>query len=126
MLIYCFDETTKEFAYTDVIDGGAQVPENATTIAPVNSDGTAMYAPTWNGTNWVSMSQEEFQEKYEQQQEPDDVPAISETQKQEAQQMLAFAKLQADVDVLKKEREQSALLLATLMKQQANNAKEAN
>lgn len=126
MLIYCFDETTKEFAYTDVIDDGAQVPENATTIAPVNADGTGMYAPSWNGTEWVSMTKEEFDKEFAQQQRPDNVPAISETQKQEAQQMLAFAKLQADVDALKKEREQSALLLATSMKQQANNAKEAN
>lgn len=126
MLIYCFDETTKEFAYTDVIDDSAQVPENATTIAPVNSDGTGMYAPSWTGTNWVSMSQEEFQEKYEQQQKPDDVPDVTQKDEQNAQQMLTLAKLQADVDALKKEREQSALLLATLMKQQANNAKEAN
>lgn len=126
MLIYCFDETTKEFAYTDVIDDGAQVPENATMIAPVNTDGTGMYAPSWNGIAWVSMTKEEFDKEFAQQQRPDNVPAISETQKQEAQQMLAFAKLQADVDALKKEREQSALLLATLMKQQANNAKEAN
>lgn len=126
MLIYYFDETTKEFVYTDVIDDGTPVPGNATTIAPVNTDGTGMYAPIWNGANWVSMSQEEFQEKYEQQQKPDDVPDVSPKEEQEAQQMLAFAKLQADVDALKKEREQSALLLATLMKQQANNAKEAN
>jgi|GEM_PF-2279551 len=126
MLIYCFDETTKEFAYTDVIDDGTPVPENATTIAPVNADGTGMYAPSWNGTNWVSMSQEEFQEKYEQQQKPDDIPDVTQKDEQNAQQMLTLAKLQADVDALKKEREQSALLLATLMKQQANNAKEAN
>lgn len=126
MLIYCFDETTKEFAYTDVIDDGTPVPENATTIAPVNADGTGMYAPSWNGTNWVSMSQEEFQEKYEQQQKPDDIPDVTQKDEQNAQQMLTLAKLQADVDALKKEREQSALLLATLMKQQATNAKEAN
>lgn len=126
MLIYCFDETTKEFAYTDVIDDGTPVPENATMIAPVNADGTGMYAPIWNGTNWVSMSQEEFQEKHEQQQKPDDVPDVSSKEEQEAQQMLAFAKLQADVDALKKERDQNAVLLAALMKQQANNVKEAN
>lgn len=99
MLIYCFDEATKKFAYTDVIDDSEQVPENATTIAPVNSDGMGMYAPTWNGTNWVSMSQEEFQEKYEQQQKPDDVPAITESQKQEAQYMLELAKMKANIAV---------------------------
>ena len=97
MLIYCFDEATKKFAYTDVIDDGAQVPENATTIAPVNSDGTGMYAPTWNGTNWVSMTKEDYQEKYEQQQKPDDVPAISETQKQEAQYMLELTKMKVNI-----------------------------
>lgn len=97
MLIYCFDEATKKFAYTDVIDDSAQVPENATTVAPVNADGTGMYAPTWNGTNWVSMSQEEFQEKYEQQQRPDNVPAITESQKQEAQYMLELAKMKANI-----------------------------
>ena len=97
MLIYCFDETTKEFAYTDVIDDGAQVPENATTIAPVNSDGTGMYAPTWNGTNWVPMSQEDYQENHEQQQKPNDVPTITESQKQEAQYMLELTKMKANI-----------------------------
>ena len=97
MLLYYFDDSTKCFLYTDVIDDDADMPENATTIAPVNSDGTAMYAPTWNGTNWVSMSQEEFQEKYEQQQRPDNVPAITESQKQEAQYMLELAKMKANI-----------------------------
>lgn len=97
MLIYCFDEATKKFAYTDVIDDSAQIPENATTVAPVNADGTGMYAPTWNGTNWVSMSQEEFQEKYEQQQKPENVPAITESQKQEAQYMLELTKMKANI-----------------------------
>lgn len=97
MLIYCFDEVTKKFAYTDVIDDSEQVPENATTIAPVNSDGTGMYAPTWNGTNWVSMTKEDYQENHEQQQKPDDVPAITESQKQEAQYMLELAKMKANI-----------------------------
>lgn len=97
MLIYCFDEVTKKFAYTDVIDDGEQVPENATTIAPVNSDGTGMYAPTWNGTNWVPMSQEDYQENHEQQQKPNDVPMITESQKQEAQYMLELTKMKANI-----------------------------
>lgn len=126
MLIYCFDEATKKFAYTDVIDDSAQVPENATTIAPVNADGTGMYAPTWNGTEWVSMTKEEFDKDFAQQQRPDNVPAVTPAEKQEAQQMLAVAKLRADVDALKKSQEQGAAVLATLMKQQANNAKGGN
>lgn len=125
MLIYYFDDT-KRFAYTDVIDDGAQVPENATTIAPVNTDGTGMYAPTWNGTEWVPMTKEEFDKEFAQQQRPDNVPAVTPAEKQEAQQMLTVAKLQADVDALKKSQEQGAAILATLMKQQANNVKEAN
>ena len=121
MLIYCFDEATKKFAYTDVIDDGAQVPENATTIAPVNSDGTGMYAPTWNGTNWVPMTKEEFQEKYEQQQKPDDVPAISETQKQEAQYMLELTKMKANITANSK----TIAALTKQLTQTALNNKEA-
>lgn len=97
MLIYCFDEATKKFAYTDVIDDSEQVPENATTIAPVNSDGTGMYAPTWNGTNWVSMTKEDYQENHEQQQKPNDVPTITESQKQEAQYMLELTKMKVNI-----------------------------
>ena len=115
MLIYCFDEATKKFAYTDVIDDGAQVPENATTIAPVNEDGTGMYAPTWNGTNWVPMSQEEYTEQYEQQQKPEDVPAITESQKQEAQYMLELTKMKANIAANTK-------MVATLTKQLTQTA----
>ncbi len=125
MLIYYFDDT-KRFAYTDVIADGTPVPENATMIAPVNTDGTGMYALSWNGTAWVSMTKEEFDKEFAQQQRPDNVPAVTPAEKQEAQQMLTVAKLQADVDALKKSQEQGAAILATLMKQQANNVKEAN
>ncbi len=125
MLIYYFDDT-KRFAYTDVIADGTPVPENATMIAPVNTDGTGMYAPSWNGTAWVSMTKEEFDKEFAQQQRPDNVPAVTPAEKQEAQQMLTVAKLQVDVDALKKSQEQGAAILATLMKQQANNVKEAN
>ena len=96
MLIYYFDDT-KRFAYTDVIADDGSVPTNATTIAPVNSDGTGMYAPTWNGTNWVPMSQEDYQENHEQQQKPNDVPTITESQKQEAQYMLELTKMKANI-----------------------------
>lgn len=115
MLIYCFDEVTKKFAYTDVIDDGEQVPENATTIAPVNSDGTGMYAPTWNGTNWVPMSQEDYQENHEQQQKPNDVPTITESQQQEAQYMLELTKMKANIAANSK-------TIAALTKQLAQSA----
>lgn len=98
MLIYCFDEITKKFVYTDVIGENSEVPENATTIAPVNSDGTGMYAPSWDGTKWVSMTKEEYQEKYEQQHVPDGVPAITESQKEKAQFMLELTKMKATIN----------------------------
>ena len=98
MLIYYFDEKTKKFAYTDTIVDDTQLPENATTIAPVNSDGTGMYAPTWDDTKWVSMTKEEYQEKYEQQHVPDGVPAITESQKEKAQFMLELTKMKATIN----------------------------
>lgn len=112
MLIYYFDEKTKEFTYTDVIGKSSEVPKNATTIAPVNDDGTGMYAPTWDGTKWVSMAKEEYQEKYEQQQIPDGVPTITEKQKQKAQFMLELTKMKATINANTK-------LTATLAKQLA-------
>lgn len=112
MVIYCFDKVTKKFAYTDVIEESSELPENATTIAPVNSDGTGMYVPTWDGTKWVPMTKEEYQEKYEQQQIPGGVPTITESQKQKAQFMLELTKMKATINANTK-------LTATLAKQLA-------
>lgn len=126
MLVYCFDDN-KRFAYTDIVKDGAPVPANATTVEPLNSDGSAMYAPTWNGTAWVSMTREEFEKEFENtENRPENVPDPDKEDEREAQQMIAFAKLQADVDALKKGRKEDAALLATLMKQQAIKAKEGN
>lgn len=112
MLIYYFDEKTKIFSYVDIIDEGAPIPDNATTNKPVNKDGTGMYAPTWDGTKWVSMTKEEYQEKYEQQQVPEGVPTITENQKQKAQFMLELTKMKATINANTK-------LTATLAKQLA-------
>ena len=112
MMIYCFDKATKKFIYTDVIEESSEVPENATTIAPVNDDGTGMYAPSWDGTKWVSMTKEEYQEKYEQQQAPEGVPTITENQKQKAQFMLELAKMKSTINANTK-------MTATLAKQLA-------
>lgn len=112
MLIYYFDEKTKEFAYTDTINDDTQIPETATTIAPVNNDGTGMYAPKWDGAKWVSMTVEEYREKYEQQQIPEGTPTITESQKQKAQFMLELTKMKATINANTK-------LTATLAKQLA-------
>lgn len=112
MLIYYFDEKTKEFAYTDTINDDTQIPETATTIAPVNNDGTGMYAPKWDGAKWVSMTVEEYREKYEQQQIPEGTPTITESQKQKAQFMLELAKMKVTINANTK-------MAATLAKQLA-------
>ncbi|MDU1488336.1 hypothetical protein [Ligilactobacillus animalis] len=96
MLIYCFDDT-KRFAYTDVIADDVPVPVNATIMPPVNADGSGMYAPTWDGTKWVSMTEADFEKEFAQPQRPDNVPAITESQKQEAQYMLELAKMKANI-----------------------------
>lgn len=114
MILYYFDDT-KHFAYTDVIVDGTPVPENATTVAPVNDDGTGMYAPTWDGTKWVSMTVEEYKEKYEQQQIPEGTPAITESQKQEAQFMLELTKMKTTINA-------NIKMNATLAKQLAQMA----
>lgn len=96
MLIYYFDDT-KRFAYTDVIADDGSVPTNATTVAPVNADGTGMYAPTWDGTKWVSMTEEDFEKEFAQPQRPEGVTEVTTSQKQEAQYMLEMTKMKANI-----------------------------
>lgn len=117
MLVYFFDENTKEFTYSDLIEDGTQLPENATSIAPINADGTGMYAPTWNGTNWVSMSQEDYQAKFEQSQKPEDAVEITNDQKQQAQYILELTKMKMEMAKMKANIEANANTAATLTKQ---------
>lgn len=121
MVIYCFDKATKKFVYTDVIGENTAVPENATTIAPVNDNGTGMYAPTWDGTKWVSMTKEEYEEKYEQQQIPEGTPTITESQKQKAQFMLELTKMKATINANTK---MNATLAKQLAQMVVNNKEE--
>lgn len=64
--IYFYDSTTKEFAGYDVIDDTAEIPANATTVEPVDSNGVGLYDPTWNeNTNsWDSLTKEEWEAKH--------------------------------------------------------------
>lgn len=128
MLIYYFDDT-KRFAYTDVIDDGAQVPENATTVPPVNADGSGMYAPTWDGTRWIPMTEEEFEKEFAQSQHPEVKPEPTQEEQAAAQQMLLMADLQNKVDTLTdtvdemtKSNQQINATLAQIMLQNATNA----
>lgn len=63
--VYFYDENKKFVSY-DVIDDAAEIPANATTVAPVDSNGVGLYDPTWNeNTNsWNSLTKEEWEQKH--------------------------------------------------------------
>lgn len=57
--IYFFDSTNKNaFSYFDIVEDDAQVPANATTIAPFDSKGKPLLNPTWNGSTWSGVDEE--------------------------------------------------------------------
>lgn len=57
--IYFFDSTNKNaFSCFDIVEDDAQVPANATTIAPLDSEGKALLNPTWNGSGWIGVDEE--------------------------------------------------------------------
>lgn len=64
--VYFYDKATKAFAGYDVIEDTAEIPENATTVEPVDSNGVGLYDPTWNETtnSWDSLTEEEWKKKY--------------------------------------------------------------
>lgn len=102
MLIYCFDDA-KRFAYTDVIADDVPVPVNATTVPPVNADGSGMYAPTWDGTKWIPMTEEEFEKEFAQPQRPKGVSEDlipTEAEQLQAQQVVMIANLTKQVQDL--------------------------
>lgn len=102
MLIYYFDDT-KRFAYTDVIADDVPVPVNATTVPPVNSDGSGMYAPTWDGTRWIPMTEEKFEKEFAQPQRPESATEDlipTEAEQLQAQQVMMIANLTKQVQDL--------------------------
>ena len=57
--LYFFDPANKNaFSYFDILEDDAQVPANATTVAPFDNEGKALLNPTWNGTSWVGVDEE--------------------------------------------------------------------
>lgn len=57
--IYFFDSTNKNaFSYFDIIEDDAQVPANATTVAPFDNEGKPLLNPTWNGLAWSGVDEE--------------------------------------------------------------------
>lgn len=128
MLIYCFNDA-KRFAYTDVIADDVPVPDYATTVPPVNADGSGMYAPTWDGTRWMPMAKEEFEKEFAQLQHPEVKPEPTQEEQAAAQQMLTVADLQGKVDALtstvdelSKSNNELNATLAQIMLQNAINA----
>lgn len=64
--VYFYSNETKVFTSYDVIDDAAEIPANATTVEPVDSNGVGLYDPTWNeNTNsWDSLTREEWEQKH--------------------------------------------------------------
>lgn len=57
--IYFFEPTNKNaFSYLDIIEDDAQVPANATTVAPFDNEGKPLLNPTWNGSSWDGVDEE--------------------------------------------------------------------
>lgn len=57
--IYFFEPTNKNaFSYFDIIEDDAQVPANATTVAPFDNEGKPLLNPTWNGSAWAGVDEE--------------------------------------------------------------------
>ena len=127
--VYFYDKITKNFISYDVIDDAAEIPINATTVAPVDSNGAGLYDPTWNeATNsWNSLTEEEWKKKYT---VPEVKPVSTQGEQAAAQQMLAVADLQgkvvtltSTVDKLSKSNNELNATLAQIMLQNATNAK---
>lgn len=57
--IYFFEPTNKNaFSYFDIVEDDAQVPANATTVAPFDNEGKPLLNPTWNGSAWSGVDEE--------------------------------------------------------------------
>lgn len=127
--VYFYDKNTKAFAGYDVIEDTAEIPANATTVEPVDSNGVGLYDPTWNeSTNsWNSLTEDEWKKKYT---VPEVKPEPTQEEQAAAQQMLAVADLQgkvvtltSTVDKLSKSNNELNATLAQIMLQNATNAK---
>lgn len=126
--VYFYDENKKFVSY-DVIDDAAEIPANATTVKPVDSNGAGLYDPTWNEhtNSWNSLTEEEWKGKYT---IPEVKPVPTQEEQAAAQQMLAVADLQgkvvtltSTVDKLSKSNNELNATLAQIMLQNATNAK---
>lgn len=127
--VYFYDKETKMFNGYDVIEDTAEIPANATTVEPVDSNGVGLYDPTWNESthSWDSLTENEWKKKYT---IPEVKPVPTQGEQAAAQQMLAVADLQgkvvtltSTVDKLSKSNNELNATLAQIMLQNATNAK---
>ncbi|MYY79277.1 coiled-coil domain-containing protein 22 [Ligilactobacillus salivarius] len=129
MLIFIYDKETKRYMYpvSDYPDN-YDLPANATTVKPVDSNGVGLYDTTWNETtnSWDSLTEEEWKKKYI---VPEVKPEPTQEEQAAAQQMLLMADLQNKVDTLTdtvdemtKSNQQINATLAQIMLQNATNA----
>ncbi|MGA0618147.1 hypothetical protein ACO2WT_02000 [Ligilactobacillus salivarius] len=67
MLIFIYDKETKRYMYpvSDYPDN-YDLPENATTVKPVDSNGVGLYDPVWNENthSWNSLTREEWEQEH--------------------------------------------------------------
>lgn len=130
MLIFIYDKETKRYMYpvSDYPDN-YDLPANATTVKPVDSNGVGLYDPIWNESthSWDSLTEEKWKEKYT---IPEVKPVPTQEEQAAAQQMLAVVDLQgkvvtltSTVDKLSKSNNELNATLAQIMLQNATNAK---
>lgn len=115
--IYFYDENKKFISY-DVIDDAAEVPANATTVEPVDSNSVGLYDPTWNESthSWDSLTEEEWKKKY----------AVSEPNPEPTQDQQTLAALTKQVMQLQAANVQQQKVNASLTKQLMDLAKGGN
>lgn len=96
MIIYYYDESTRKLQGADYLDDNAEIPVNATTIAPLGSNGETLFEPVFNGTdNWTGTPQEEYLKKYGVGVSKDNLPKLV------ANLVVQMAKLNLDVQAIK-------------------------
>lgn len=100
MLIYLYDEVTKRYMYSvSEYPDNYDLPENATTVEPVDSNGAGLYNPTWNEStgSWDSLTEAEWKEKYI---IPEEKSGPTESEQLQAQQVVMIANLTKQVQDL--------------------------
>ena len=104
--VYFYDKDTKKFAGYDVINDTAEIPANATTVKPVDSNGVGLYDPTWNkNTNsWDSLTEEEWKGKYT-------IPEVKPVPTQEEQTLASLTKqvMQLQVAITQQQKVNASL-----------------